>query len=298
MPTVDVRAFEDTFVIYFGGELRQANAYTLASTLVGLADAAKAANAVINPGYEIEVVVEALGDGSFRTKVRALYRGADNLFTKENLKAVVLAVIAAFVYEHTLAPDRDVTVNVTDQEVVIEQGDTRIVVPREVHDAKREVEDLPGFREGIAGAARAIASDPTIDTFGFTGEHDDVPSVPIPRNELPRIADPIPTDMDDTREIEEITVVRIIRAILERSKRRWEFVWKGVRISAPVLDDSFYDAFFAHRITIAPGDALEARVKIKQRLAPDIGIYINEAYEVVQVLRHIPRSEQDNIRLD
>src|SRR2546421_208668 len=135
MPTIRVAEFEESFVIHFGVEGKQINAYTLASTLVGIADAARAANAAINPGYDIEVVVEALGGGSFRAKLRTVYRGAANLFTKQALQAIVFSVIANFIYQHTLAPDTKVTVNVADEEVVVEQGNTRIVVPRRVHEA-------------------------------------------------------------------------------------------------------------------------------------------------------------------
>lgn len=297
MPTVDIREFEDAFVIHFGGDFERINAYTLASTLVGFADAAKAANSIVNPGYEIEVVVEALGQGSFRASVRALYKGAGNLFSQENLKAVVLAVIAAFVYEHTLAPDRDVVVNLGDEEVIVEQGETRIIVPREVHDAKEEIEDSPEFRTGVGHAIRAAEDDPRISDIGFGTEDDPKPPVEIPRERFALISEPLPRD-DETREIEETTTVRIIRAILERSRRRWEFVWNGVRISAPVTDDAFYDDFIAHRITIAPGDALEVRLKVRQRRDPTTGIFLNDGYEVSEVRNHIPRAEQDNLELE
>lgn len=297
MPTLDVRSFEDSFVIHFGGDFERINAYTLASALVGVADAAKAANAVINPGYDIEVVVEALGHGSFRAKVRALYKGAGNLFTRDNLKAVVLSVIAAFVYERTLASDRDVTVHVNEGEVIIEQGDTRIIVPRDVHEAKKDVEDVPEFRQGVGRAVKAAEDDSSIDDMGFSSEDEPEPPLKIPRERFALVSEPLPR-YAEVREIEEHTTVRIIRAILERSRRRWEFVWNGIRISAPVADQAFYDDFFAHRITIAPGDALEVRLKLRQSLNRDIGVYINEAYEVVEVIQHIPRAQQDNLELE
>ena len=296
MRTVQIGEFQDQFVIHFGGDFHRINAYTLASALVGIADAAKAANAVLNPGYDIEIVVEALGEGSFRTKVRALYRGAGNLFSEQTLKAIVLAVIANFVYEHTLAPDRSVTVVVSDQEVVIEQGDTRVVGPRAVYDAKQDVEDVPEFREGVCRAVKAAEEDDAISSLGFAPKDDtSEPPIQIPRSSFPLISEPTPTSPSDYREVDEVTHVRIVRAILERSRRRWEFVWHGVRIAAPVLHAEFYDDFFAHRITIAPGDALEVRLRMKQRLNRDIGVYITDTYEVVEVLRHIPRSEQDDL---
>lgn len=294
LPTITVGAFEDSFVIHFGTELPRINAYTLATTLVNLADAAKAANAAINPGYEIEVVVEALGAGSFRAKIRAVHRSLENLFSKEAFHAIVLSVIANFVYQHTLAPHDRLSVNVGTTEVVIEHGDTKIIVPREIHEATQKVELSPRFRNGMAQAVRAVEEDKSIASLGFSADiNDPRPQVEIPRDDLARIPSFLDgTSGDDTRELIETTHVEILRAILERSKRRWEFVWNGMKISAPVTDEKFYTEFFAHRITIAPGDALLVRLRIRQKRAAAAGVFINESFEVVEVLSHIPRPPQ------
>lgn len=297
MATVDISAIEDSLVLHFGGDFERINAYTLATTLVGLADAAKAANAAINPGYEIEIVVEALGRGSFRTKVRALYRGAGNLFSGDSLRNIILSIIAAFIYEHTLAPDHSVTVNVDSREVVIIQGETRIVVPRQVYEATQQLESVPAFRQGVGRALKAVDDDPVIRTLGLSPNEVTPAPVDLSKDHFAKIEEAFPVVGDGSREVEEEATLRIVRAILERSKRRWEFVWNGVRIPAPVLDDRFYDQFFGHRITIAPGDALKVRLRIRQRLNPDIGVFLNETYEVIEVLKHIPRSEQDSLEL-
>ena len=149
MQVVDVREFETDFVIYFSGEPRRINAYTLASSLVSLADAVKAANSLVNPGYDVEVVVEAFGEGSFKAKIRALYSGASNLFSTDNLKAITFSIIAAYVYENTLAPDNDVNITVNTDEVIVEQGGNRVVVPREVHDRVKELEKSERFTQSI-----------------------------------------------------------------------------------------------------------------------------------------------------
>ncbi len=66
------------------------NAYTLASTLISLADDAKAANATLNVGCELEIVVEALGPGSFRAPIRAIYTSSKNLFADQIVLGVVI----------------------------------------------------------------------------------------------------------------------------------------------------------------------------------------------------------------
>ena len=166
-------------------------------------------------------------------------------------------MIAAFVYERTLAPEPDVVVNVGTDEVVITQGKTRIVVPREVHDAIRIVEPSPRFRKGVGGVTRTIQADEAIESIGICkDEEDEKPPVEIRRKQFAVLPESLDEVEGNSRDLTEVTDLEILRTILERSKRRWQFVWNGVRISAPVTDDRFYDDFFAHRITIAPGDVL------------------------------------------
>ena len=89
--------------------------------------------------------------------------------------------------------------------------------------------------------------------------------------------------------------MEISRAILERGRRKWEFYWRGMKISAPVLDMSFYELFFAHEIMIAPGDGLRVVLRVTQVAAPDTGIYMSAHYEVVEVIEHIPRVLQTGV---
>lgn len=297
MTTVHLSRYKDTLVIHFGCDEPRINAYTLASTLIGFADAAKAANSAINPGYELEVVVEALGEGSFVATLRELHHRAGNLFSKENFRGIVISVIASFVYQHTLAPDSNVNVHVNTTEVVIEQGDARVIVPRDIHDAVQELNRSPRFRKGIGDAFRSVDSDPAINTLALTPSLNETvaPQLVIPRNRFPFLAEGLETSEDEERELIEITDLQILRAILERSRRRWQFVWNGIRISAPVTDDTFYREFFAHKIKIAPGDTLRARLRVKQRRDPDLGVYINSAYEVIEVLEHRPGIRQSEL---
>lgn len=301
MTFVDIRdfeeTFEETFVIHFGSEFKRINAYTLASTLVSLADAAKEANSLVNPGYEVEVVVEALGPGSFKAKVRAVYHGLGNLFTKQNLKAIAFGIIASYIYQHTLAPDIEIRVKVDEKTVIIEQADKKIIIPKTVHDALERVERSEKFKEDIGKTFKTLEKDEQIKSVGLARDFEDAaPLMEIPRDKFPLITCK-QEDQSPNRQIVEIADLQILRAILERSKRLWQFVWRGIKIPAPVLDHKFYDEFFDHDITIAPGDALKVRLKIYQTRLPDIGIYTNEKYEVIEVIQHIPRPKQTIIDL-
>lgn len=292
MQVINIGEFEEEFVLYFGAKPQRINAYTLASSLVSVADAVKSANSLINPGYEVEVVVEAFGSGSFKVRVRTLYHGVANLFSKEDLKTIVIGVIAAYIHQLTLAPDHQVNVIVGDDEVVIEQGDTRIVVPREVHDCVKEVEKSEKFKQSIGRTFEAVDKDQDIEALGLTPSmSDEVPVLSVSREKFALLSDP-PEVQENQRVIVELADLSISRAILERGNRRWEFVWRGIKIAAPVLDEPFYNDFFAHRIKIAPGDSIEAKLRMYQSRDEDTGIFTNTKYEVIEVIRHIPRMKQ------
>jgi hypothetical protein len=292
MNVVDVSKFEDSVVIHFATEGPRINAYTLASTLVAVADAAKAANSSLNLGYDIEIVVEAIGPGSFRVNIKALYSAARNLFSKEVVTALAISVIANYIYERALSVDHSVRVVVNTDEVVIETNGERIIVPRNVYDATRRAEKNPHFVRAVARTFEAVATDEKVTGFGLVPRMDSPPpEITIPREIIGKLSFDVPEDPTN-RVIVEQCELQIVKAILERGHRKWEFMWRGIKISAPITCDRFYEEFFAHQITIAPGDSLKVRLAIKQVRDDMTGIYSNAGYEVVEVFEHSPQVRQ------
>jgi len=286
MTEIDLRPLGDTIILHIRKDGHSINVYLLAATLVALADAARDANDQINPGYEIEVVVEALSDGSIKAVIKAIYRSIGNLFSKESLKTIILAVVSTYIYEHTLAPDKTIKLVVNPTEVVVEQQDTKIIVPREVYEAEQRIKTSTRFQEKIGEAFNAILKDPRITSISI--DHGISPNEELPlidREIIERISLP-PKDGDETQIIEEVADLQIIRAILEKSKRRWEFSWRGFRIPAPILDDKFHSDFMSHKIVIAPGDKLKTRLRIYQRRDLSIGVFVNDHYEIIEVIEH------------
>jgi hypothetical protein len=142
-----------------------------------------------------------------------------------------------------------------------------------------------------------VDEDPAITSLAISpeGGPSQPPPPEIPRERFAALPTFLADESLNERELIETTDLEILRAILERSTRRWEFVWNGMKVSAPVTDEHFYDDFFAHRITIAPGDALRVRLRIRQRRSPDLGIFMNSSYEVIEVLSHLPRAGQGDL---
>lgn len=292
MPTIEIPREVDRFVLYFDTPERQVNAYALATSLIGLADAVREANAVVNPGYSVEVVVEALPDGSFQAVIRTVYEKAKNLFSSEAVKAIVYGIISTYIYETALKTEAPVQVAVDQHSVVITRGNDRIIVPRDVYEATKQLEKSARFETAIGQVFHGAVSDKRVQGIGVaTSPRHSPPPIYVPREQF-AVFDSRSAQADGSREIVEVANLEISRAILERGNRRWEFYWQGIKIAAPVLDQRFYDRFFAHEITIAPGDGLRVMLRITQNANQDTGIFVNERYEVLEVLEHIPRLAQ------
>jgi hypothetical protein len=185
MPTINISHIEDTLVIHFDTAGTRINAYTLASTLVSIADAAKAANSSINVGHDIEVVVESIGPGSFRAVLRAVYKQAGNLFSSESAREFVLAILAAFIYERACSVDHAVKVEVYTEEVVVQSGQNKVVIPRKVYDGTRTAEQNPHFVRSMGKVFESVGSDDDVRGIGFVAQIDSPPpSFVIPQDTI------------------------------------------------------------------------------------------------------------------
>ena len=297
MAEIRVGDFVEGFTLYFETPEERINVYALATALVALADAAKAANRRLNPaGIDIEIVVEALASGSFRAKIAAIMRES-GLFTPQAVATLILGVLSTYIYEHTLAKHDVVNVQVMTDEVIVTQGETRIVVPRAVHEATQTVASDPTFARAMDKMISSVTIDPRVTGFGISSTVDGPPPPVILSRSLLEIRDSATEEEPKTRAIEEDCDLYIIKAILEKSTRKWEFRWRGVNISAPIKDPTFYTDFSAHSITIAPGDEFKARLAIKQVRDDFSGVYANKSYEVITVYKHIPKVQPRRLAL-
>lgn len=282
----------DRFVLYFNTPKHDVNAYALATALIGLADAVMEVNAAVNPGYRVEVVVETLADGSFQAVVRTVYEKAKNLFSNEAVKAIVYGIISTHIYETVIQTNTPPKIEVSQEMVIIESGNDKVIVPRDVYEAKKTLEKSERFNSAVGKVFHGALADPEVSGIGLkTDTGKTLPTIYVPREKFV-IFDDRRIEEEGVREIVEFANLEISRAILARGNRKWEFFWRGIKISAPVLDTRFYDRFFAHEITIAPGDGLYVALRIVQRQDPDTGIFKNERYEVIEVHEHLPKMQQ------
>jgi len=258
---------------------------TFGNALVSLAEAIRAINHEVNPGYGLEIQIEAVGPGSFRARLKTTKKSLRNLFSGASARDVVIALFATFLWEKVISPDEPPRIIIDGEAVIIEHGDDRIIVPKEVFDQKAKVERSSSVNRHVARSMEVLESDPSVTSLGIArGLRDPEPVIEFPREMFPIIRhNAVLPPEEGRRHQDHDAVLTVHKAVFERSTRKWEFVWSGFRISAPIVDQSFFDRLEGREVSLGQGDAFKATLRVHQVFDRMSGTWLNERYEVISV---------------
>lgn len=193
-----------------------------------------------------------------------------------------------FIYEHYLS-DSHTKVIINDDSYIIEQGHDRIILPRSIYEKKKTLPNPQAVDQHISKGFEVLDKDKSVTEFGMTKRLDDRrPLAFIPREDFAILSRPtgVVVSPEDPRNRYDDKPEKLIvlRAILARSKIKWQFVWNGIKIPAAILDEEFYDKLARHEYEFGQGDILDVLLRIYQHRDDDTGIYINTGvYEVIRV---------------
>lgn len=282
---------KDSLVLHFGGRGSEIDAGTFGRALIALNDAARAIGASLDPFDEFELIVTAVGPGSFRAKVgtKKKRRGRDERPQwRDDVRGIILGVIASIIYENVFSDKDALNIVATDTAYVIEHGDTRIILPAEVASAKDSAERVPAVRRGLTDFFGALERDHTIESFGLVQDlHATDTTFVIDRERFPVVRMSIESNAppSERRRVQSFRYEQVVvtKAILQRSTRKWEFIWRGFKVSARIADEWFFQALEARDVALRHADVLVVDIEVHQRWDDANATYVNEEYVVTRV---------------
>lgn len=296
MADLDLRNFKnsDGFVLHFGGRPNEVDTYTFANALVAFSDTFRELNGQVNSSQSIELRLEAVGPGSFRGKVKGAPKSIVDAL-KFSRDVVVLPLLMAFIYDHYIDEDT-FEIEVSDDYVVIVQGGDRTIIPRDAYDASQNLPAPNRVHEQMNRAIDAVEDDSSVTSFGITIDlDDDEPAVDLGEPEWARIRENRTRAVDDAKqrvEQEEVTL-SILKVIFSKKRRKWEFVWHGVKISAYIDDPVFIANLMSGNQKVGNGDAVRAVLDIGQEWDANDKVWLNTAYAISKVIEYIPMKNRD-----
>lgn len=296
MATLDLTAtHDDGFVIYFGGQPNEVNTYTFANALVAVSDTLRAINQQVNPGYAIELKLEALAEGSFQAKVKERAKSLKDAL-KFGSVTVLFPVLVAWFYTHVLDPQQ-VSVEVKTDEVIIQRGDDRIIVPRAAYNTAKKLPKDGRVASEFAKAIEVVESDPHVSSLGLLKDFkgDTPPAILIDRADFAAIRLVANREGGKSRVQPQEAVITILKAVYGKSDRKWDFVWNGVKITAYIKDPVFLADVKTRKYLIGTGDALDVLLEIDQEWDEDANVWLNVSYSVAHVRRFIPGANPEEL---
>lgn len=295
MATLDLRNFKnsDGFVLHFGGRPNEVDTYTFANALVAFSDTFRELNGQVNTSQSIELRLEAVGPGSFRGKVKGVSKTIASALTFSR-EFVVLPLLMSFIYDHYIDDDT-FEIEVSDDYVVIVQGGDRTIIPREAYEASQNLPAPARIHEQMNRTIDAVEEDPSVQSFGIAiGLKDDEPAVDLGKAEWANIRKNRKRAVDDPKqrvEHEEVTL-SILKVIFSNKRRKWEFVWRGVKVSAYIDDPTFLADLMSGNLKVGNGDAVKAVLDIGQEWDESDKVWLNTSYAISKVIEYIPMEQR------
>jgi hypothetical protein len=81
------------------------------------------------------------------------------------------------------------------------------------------------------------------------------------------------------------------------SKLKWEFIFKGNKISAK-SDDPIFQERIDRGESFAKGDILEVELAIKQKFDPTVNTFLNKSYKINRIINHIKREDEPTLNFE
>jgi hypothetical protein len=286
---------DEEILLYFKIAGEGLDAQTFANSLLAFDELYRAINAVANPGQEIEVDFIRSDVGSIRAIIRIFKKDTQTLL-RAPVTLLILPILIAVVVTKVMSDPINITVN--DDSYVVQQGAEKVVLPRSAAGVVRHVDNDVAVRRTIRKFFSVVESDPNVSAVDFRlPQLPDAPVIPIGKDQfavLRTLPEPELAKLPKKREepYSHVPVV-VLTAVLEKSKRKWQFLWNGHKIAADIRDDAFFAKLANHEYEFGQGDTLTVDLVAEQELNELVGAYENKSFYIAKVHRHSKGPKQE-----
>jgi len=281
----------EEIVLYLRIAAEGVDARTFGNALISFDGLYRAIDEILNPGREIEIEIEFIrsDQGSIRALIRSFKKDKQTLVDHPALYIVfpfLIAIMANYI------ASRDVKVVVTDYSYIVKSGNQEIILPRQAEHKAIEVQREPSVRRLVRNFFAFVESDPHIKCVDFRAPNaPDQALIPIEREkfavlrDLPEAAEPELPKIKQQTYLHQYVVV--VTAVLEKStKRKWQFLWNGLKIKAEIHDTDFFEKLLLHEYEFGQGDSLVIDLVADQELNEFAHAYETKSYHVLKVHSH------------
>ncbi|MCL5990777.1 MAG: hypothetical protein M1419_01575, partial [Bacteroidetes bacterium] len=249
-------------------------------------------------GKRIEIKVKAPEKGSFLIHLN-LVETIDtikSIFTKENLEiaALIIGSLVGLIELKKFLKSRkpkDVKQEENIMEDNLKYGNV-LVINNSIFNI---YDKSPIVKDALSQNFESIQNDPSITGFEIT-DIQEKPYIRVNRDEFETMALKSEELSEGERVLTEAATLNIVRLSFEESLK-WDFYYKGNKISAKIKDPNFYELIDKGE-SFAKGDILEVELQIVQKWDESVNTYVNKSYHINRINRHLKRGEEQRFKFE
>lgn len=280
------------FKIKFDGEQHQIDANVLINSLIHTTSIIQELNRELNTGKKIEVKVKALEKGSFLIHIDLIETAVEalkNLLTKENIKiagVIISALVGLIKIKQHLKGEDAKSEEVDGENIKIENknGETIIIQNFVQNIYKKNVI----VKDALSSNFENLENDNSITGFEIT-DKDEKPLIRVDRENFEDLSIKSEDILGDEKIIKQAANLNIVRLSFDK-KLKWEFYYKGNKITAKTEDPVFQERI-DNGESFSKGDTLEVELEIKQKFDKTVNTFVNKSYKINKITKHIKREQ-------
>lgn len=293
----------EQFTIKYDGEAHEIDADTFIYTLNNFNELIKEVNQQINgitsKDTEIKVKIKALKPASFDVDidiVTSLGKTLLNIFSKDNIEyaAALMSIVGGvFSYRQFLKgkPAKEVK-ELPDNKAQVTNIENKIAIVDAVYVVLTSPERGQRINEYAGNIFAYMAKDENISSFSVLDKNEK-PIFKAESKDFETIGGNVHFEDKTHRFVIRQATINIFKIVME-AKHRWSFIYEGNKISALMADNDFFKEI-DNGLKFGKGDALFVDLKIKQEFDKSVNTFVNREYEILKVLKYIPREEQPQL---
>lgn len=153
-------------------------------------------------------------------------------------------------------------------------------------------EHSPVVKDALSQNFEVLNNDPAITGFEITDKKEKA-LVRVDKSDFSDMAQKSEEIAEGERKLVEAATVNIVRVSFEENLK-WDFYYRGIKISAKIADPSFYELIDKGE-SFAKGDILEIELQINQKFDETVNTFVTKSYQVNKIIRRVSRNEQQKI---
>lgn len=287
------------FKIKFDGEQHQIDANTLINNLIHTTSIIQELNRELNSGKKIDIKIKALQKGSFLIHIDLVETTFDtlkNIFTKDNLEigGVIISGLVGLIELKKFLKGKEIKSKINEGDKVKIENEIGQIIYIE-NFVNNVYENNTIIKDALSHSFETIENDNSITGYEITDGNEKA-LVRVDKEDFEYLSLKSEKLDKDEKILLQSASLNIVKLSFD-NKLKWEFYFKGNKITAKV-DDPNFQKRIDNGESFSKGDKLEVEIEIKQKFDITVNTFVNKSYRIVRIINHIKREEPQKLNFE